>query len=177
MHPHNICMKYFILLRYFLEKHALKCFERAQKQTMAKGGENICNFIALRFKIQNSQYKNKYFSSWRGRKYFLGYFSYWQFVFNLKMEEPFFSLCVSTLCGLCRLLFALLALWHRGGTIVRIRGHSKLVEDDGYLVTALGQADRLPRAQRYWVLSYLQAPKQVWCADGPASNGAYLRWC
>lgn len=71
LYPHNICMKYFILLRYFLEKHALKCFERAQKQSMAKGGENICNFIAWRFKIQNSQYKNKYFSSWRGRKYFL----------------------------------------------------------------------------------------------------------
>lgn len=164
-------------VKVFSGKTCPEMFWRAQKQSMAKGGENICNFIAWRFKIHNSQYKNKYFSSWRGRKYFLGYFSYWQFIFNSKMEEPFSFLCISTLCGLRRLLFVILALWHRRVTLVRIRGHSKLVEDDRYLVTALGQTDGLPRAQRHWVLSYLQAPKQVCAADGPASNGAYLRWC
>lgn len=65
------------------------------------------------------------------------------------MEESF-SPCAlphSVACaGSC------LLLWHSDTTeeqLPELEAHSKLVEDDGYLVTALGQADGLPRAQRH----------------------------
>lgn len=49
---------------------------------------------------------------------------------------------------LFRSLF-IISLSHHRGTIIRIRGYSKPVEDDSCLVIALGKADGLSKAQRY----------------------------
>lgn len=49
---------------------------------------------------------------------------------------------------LLRFLFITLLL-HHWSTITRIRGYSKLAEDDRYFVIALGHTDGLPRALRH----------------------------
>ena len=177
-------MKFFVRLKYFKKKkHDFECFWSCTSKSVLKNTlwwkklEMFAISIAYEGSLRsNRNVKANIFPLEMCRELF--YLIFWvKTFFCFEMEKnALLNLLEHCTVDQLRFLFITLLL-HHWGTITRIKGYSKLEEDDRYFVVALGHTDGLPGALSHWDSFYLQAQKQVRAADGAAPNGTYHRWC